>query len=146
MIYKTIKLLELILNDYIKNRIMPVLLIILPVAQLFSQVMVLRFHYKIPFEAFIIYLLVLVNSLAINWGVFTMISWIIKRSNKILIILKIHSSRIKCGKKVIQMEIRACQRIKIQYGSNFIDRCTPLRVQRNCLHFFKLLISKTKSK
>lgn len=38
------------------------------------------------------------------------------------------------GKKLIRRQVKGCSMLKVKFGSNFIDRGTPLVIQNFCIN------------
>ncbi|OXA45026.1 hypothetical protein Fcan01_20122 [Folsomia candida] len=92
-------------------------------------------HDEIPMPAYLIFPLVLLNCLGNNIFIFTFASWVNNVSTRTLREQLMGMGRCGWGKRrsILSKEAKACTVLKIKFGSNFIDRGTPLVIQDFCL-------------
>lgn len=100
-----------------------------------AQCVCINLHDQIGFPEFLIFPLFLVNAAIVNIFVFSLAAGIHNQSASLLQSMKRRSSET-AGKKggIQRREICNCTVLKIKFGSNFIDRATPLILQNFCLN------------
>jgi hypothetical protein len=132
LFYKQIQILESMLNNFLKQRITPLVLCGVPLMQMFTFYLCIKFHEVFPPLVFLLFPIVFVDSLVINVVVFTLASWVFTKSQKAINLLQKNAA--KSGRKsLIKKQIRSYSAMKIKFGSNFVDRFTPFLIQSNVL-------------
>ncbi|OXA39604.1 hypothetical protein Fcan01_25764 [Folsomia candida] len=137
-LYRCIQILEKFFNAYPMNKVIPVMVFGIPTMEIISLFISINFYDKIAMPGFLLFPLLGLNTPLNNICVLTMASLVHNSSDKILGVLKKKIMGLTChsGRKrsIINRELRACSVLKVKFGSNYIDRGTPLVIQNFCLN------------
>lgn len=142
-LYRCIQIMEKLLNAFLMVRIVPVMVAGMPGLQILTQYVCIKMHEEISMPGFLIFPLVFGDSTVNNVLVFTLASWINNISAKVLMQLgnkMVNLDASRMGLSILRRKIKACTVLKIKFGSNFIDRGTPLVIQNFCLNQTMTLI------
>jgi hypothetical protein len=136
---KKIMILERIFNNFLKNKLTPMLLGGVPLGQVFCIYTCIKFHGKIPLPAFLMFLILGLDTVINNTLLFTLASRIHNESQDAIALWEKNSYKYsrKSGLKKI---IRGFTPLKIRFGSNFIDRSTALVIQNEVLELTMSLL------
>lgn len=118
------------MNGYARNQVAPAVVIGMPSVQILSLFVCIKLHDVVPMPGFLIFPLILVDTFINNILTFTMASNVHNVSEQFL-----HdwSKRIPGGMdSSLRKQLKACNVLRIRFGSNFVDRCTPLVIQDFC--------------
>lgn len=121
------------MNAFLMISIVPTVVGLLPFIQIICQFVNVKLHDQISLPGFRIFPLMLIDAVGNNVIFFTLASKVNVGSN---FILKMHARQtIQFTRKsaTLAREIRSCSVLKIKFGSNFIDRLTPLIIQNFCI-------------
>ncbi|OXA54829.1 GTPase Obg [Folsomia candida] len=132
-VYRGIQILEKLFNNFLMDRIVPGMLLLMPALQVLTQYVSVMMHEDIPMPLFLVFPIIWLNTVTNNILIFTLASWVNNTSTKVL--KEQRSSIVKQGfgaKRSTQ--VKACTVLKIKFGSNFLDRGTPLVIQDFCLN------------
>lgn len=109
----------------------------MPAVEVVAQFVCIQLHDKIPMPGFLVFPMMGVDALIVNVLVFTLASWINTRSEDILIQFGKRLNTMKLSsmeQKIVKKAIKSCLTMSIKFGSNFIDRATPLVIQHFCIN------------
>ncbi|OXA42129.1 hypothetical protein Fcan01_23152 [Folsomia candida] len=138
IIEKSLQILEKSFNGYPMNRVVPVMVFGIPSIEIITLFVVINFYQDIALPGFLVFPLLWMNTTLCNIVAFTSASLVHTVSEKTLIALKnrmvtINLSRGRKG-SIINRELKACSVLKVKFGSNYIDRGTPLVIQNFCIN------------
>ncbi|OXA54079.1 hypothetical protein Fcan01_11224 [Folsomia candida] len=103
-----------------------------PLLQIGVQYVVITMHGKIAMPVFLIFPVILMDTILNNMLIFTLASWVFNSSVKS--VEKLDRTTLKYGRRsIIRRTLKSCGLLKIKFGSNSIDRRTPLVIQNLCL-------------
>jgi hypothetical protein len=143
MMYRQIQVLEIIFNNYLKNRITPLVLTFLPLLQMFSQYLCIKYHDIFPPLVFLLFPFVFIDSLVGNVFISTLASWVLTNSESVVNLLRMKAVG-PVRKSLLRKQIKSYPLLKIKFGSNFVDRLTPFVIQSTILsQTASLLLIKT---
>lgn len=132
--YRCTQLLETSFNEFLMVRTVPAMVAFIPTLQIVSQYVCIKMRGEIEMPGFLLFPLILVDSVGVNLLVFTLASWVNNISTKFLHTLDAKiAGRRGTRKWMLRKEKIACGVLKIKFGSNFIDSGTPLVIQNFCL-------------
>lgn len=132
--YRCIQLLEKSFNGFLMVRTIPAMVAFIPTLQIVSQYVCITMHDEIEMPGFLVFPLMLIDSVMVNIMVFTLASWVNNISTKFLHKLDKKIAGLRGTRKSnLRKEQVACCVLKIKFGSNFIDSGTPLVIQNFCL-------------
>ncbi|OXA48446.1 hypothetical protein Fcan01_16677 [Folsomia candida] len=134
-IYHSFQVLEKSFNAVLQNRLVPTILLGVPIAQVLGLYSSIHLHGMIEMPQFLLFPMIFVNSGLINILIVTMASRVNVNSARLLTSVKRWRLKItKVERAFIKRKLGACRPLKIKLGSNnFIDRRTPLTIQNFCL-------------
>lgn len=132
-LYKCIQVLEKSFNDFLMIRIVPALLIFSPGLQLIVQYVCINHHRDIPMPGFLVFPLIGGDAGINNILVFTLASGINIASERAIQGMRNKVIGLEQG-KLLRRRLRGCSVLKVKFGSNFIDRGTPLVIQNFCIN------------
>ncbi|OXA43101.1 hypothetical protein Fcan01_22054 [Folsomia candida] len=132
-LYKCLQVLEKSFNDFLMYRMMPALLACAPGVQVIVQYVCINHHNDIQMPGFLVFPLIGWNAGINNFLVYTLASGINIASETALQGMKNKVVGLR-GQKLIRRQLRACSLLKVKFGSNFIDRGTPLVIQDFCIN------------
>lgn len=132
--YRTLQVAEGLVNDCLKHTYFPALLLGPPVIQMFAIFACIKLHTEIEMPLFALFPL-----MVILCGVLTMMPLLAAgktyKASKELI--KVFASRRGTGDRKQRREwartVRSIKPLRIQFGGNFVDACTPLVVEDFCM-------------
>ena len=136
MEYRTLKILENLLNDVVRRRLLPCFIWLAPIIETYSGFVSIALKDMIPWPEYGIFPFAYVDSTLSVIICTTAASFIHVTSSDLLqcvIKPRIFNGRnIKSGIKLRMRELRSCQPLKAKFGLNFADATTPLVVQDFC--------------
>lgn len=132
--YRSIQILEKYFNGYLMKRIVPMIVLSIPIIQVVSQYVCIQLHDEIPMPGFLIFPLIMFDCVLANVFVYSVASWVYSKSIKVLRAYARHTVKFSGRKSRLAREIKACAVLKIKFGSNFIDNGTPLVIQDFCMN------------
>ncbi|OXA54008.1 hypothetical protein Fcan01_11609 [Folsomia candida] len=134
-IYRYVQILEKSFNAFLTKIIIPTVITCIPAIQIFGLFVCITLHENIPLPGFAIFPLLGVLAGINNILVISLASMVNVSSERVLVTLtkKIVSSEVK-KRGLLRRELRSCGALKIKFGSNFIDKGTPLIMQNFCIH------------
>ncbi|OXA43273.1 hypothetical protein Fcan01_21973 [Folsomia candida] len=103
-----------------------------PGVQLIAQYVCINHHAEIAMPGFLLFPLIGGDAGITNVLVFTLASYINIASERALQGMK-DKIRLLESKRFMIKQLRACSVLKVKFGSNFIDRGTPLVIQNFCI-------------
>lgn len=131
--YRSFQVLEKMFNAFLKARILPALLIGTISMNILSVFVCISLHGEIEISGLLLFLALGFNAALVNIITYTLASTVNTRSTQIL-----RSFRTKMvgmrRKSELRRQIASCSVLGVQFGSNFIDRGTPLVIQDFCLN------------
>jgi hypothetical protein len=143
MMYRQIQVLEIIFNNYLKNRITPLVLTFVPLLQMFSQYLWIKYHDNFPPPVLLLFIIVSIDSLVANVFISTLASWVLTNSESVVNLLRMKAVGL-VRKSLLRKQIKSYPLLKIKFGSNFVDRLTPFVIQSTILsQTASLLLIKT---
>ncbi|OXA49640.1 hypothetical protein Fcan01_15394 [Folsomia candida] len=133
-LYRYIQILEKSFNAFIIERIVPLLISCIPAIQISGLYVCITMHGEIGLPGFAIFPLMVIAAGINNILVITLASMVNISSQRVLDTLTQKVVGFQRGKRILHLkELRACGVLKIKFGSNFIDRGTPLAMQNFCI-------------
>ncbi|OXA49376.1 hypothetical protein Fcan01_15930 [Folsomia candida] len=131
--YRMIQLVEKIMNAFSMEQVVPSIVCGIPLLQIVLQYVIITMHGEIAMPVFLMFPATLFNAVVNNMLIFTLASWVYNSSVKVL--RKLDMTILQYTRKsVIRKQWKSCGRLKIKFGSNFIDGGTPLVIQNFCLN------------
>lgn len=130
--YRGIQILEKYLNEWLKKVLVPTLITFVPALQILCQYVCIQMHNVIPMPGFPVVPLIIVDTIVVNILVFTLASYVCSSSTRVLLNIK-GNTRKELRRSAIKKDLKACSIMKIKFGTNFVDRGTPLVIQDFCL-------------
>ncbi|OXA47716.1 hypothetical protein Fcan01_17514 [Folsomia candida] len=130
--YRGIQVLEKHLNEWLKPVLVPSLITLAPSLQILSQYVCIQMHNDIPMPGFLVVPLIVQNTIIVNILVFTLASYVFSSSARVMQNIK-RRIRKEPRRSTIKKDLKACSIMKIKFGTNFVDRGTPLVIQDFCL-------------
>ncbi|OXA47609.1 hypothetical protein Fcan01_17605 [Folsomia candida] len=132
--YRQVHIVEKMFNDYLMARITPAIVMAIPAIQIVTQFVSVTMHDQIAMPGFLVFPLFLVNGFINNVLVFTLASWINSTSKEMLEKFGRQVAHVGGkGRAYLRKEVQSLNCMKIKFGTNFIDRGTPLVIQNFCL-------------
>lgn len=120
------------MNAYLMEKIVPCMVCGVPLLQIVVQCVCITMHSEIPMPVFLIFPIILVDAMTTNILIFTLASWVFNSSTKSL--KKLDLTTLQYARRsVVRKQLKSCGTLKIKFGSNFIDKGTPLVIQNFCL-------------
>ncbi|OXA61760.1 hypothetical protein Fcan01_00411 [Folsomia candida] len=132
--YQRIQILEKSYNSFLRDRILPSMILCVPGIQIITQYVTLNHHSDIAMPGFLVFPLIAVNTGMTNVLAFTLAAFVNSASEKVMETLGKKASLLPGKKSLIKRRIRGCSVLKVKFGSNFIDRGTPLVMQTFCIN------------
>ncbi|OXA48876.1 hypothetical protein Fcan01_16464 [Folsomia candida] len=134
-LYRYAQVLEKSFNAYVTQTIVPTIIFCLPIIQISGLYVCITLHGEIALPGFAMFPMLTITSGISNILVITLASMVNTSSERVLYSL---NQKIICcpiGKRsLFKREVTACGVLKIKFGSNFIDKGTPLAVQNFCIN------------
>lgn len=124
-----LQVLEILMNDCGKFRIIPNVLAVTPIIQILALLTIIKFHARIPFPGVLIFPMAYLNVLVALTVLETVSGFLMVRSEDLISTWKIHVRRKSLQKK----QLRCLQSLKVRFGNNFLDRLTALVSHNFCL-------------
>lgn len=115
------------------NRVLPTAITLVPGLQIVAQYVCIRLNTEIPMPGFLVFPLIGVNAIIYDILIFTVASSVHNLSQDILQSFCRKISGISMD-PVERRRTKCCSVLKIKFGSNFIDRGTPLVIQDFCMN------------
>ncbi|OXA41151.1 hypothetical protein Fcan01_24014 [Folsomia candida] len=133
-LYRYVQVLEKSFTAFVSEKLVPTIMFCLPALQIFSLYVCITLHATIALPGFAIFPLLAINAGISNILVITLASMVNVSSQRVLNALAQKVVGCTGGKRALQRrEVEACGVLKIKFGSNFIDRGTPLVMQNFCI-------------
>lgn len=133
-LYRYIEVLEKSFNAYVTETIVPVIISITPAIQISAMFVCIKMHGEIALPGFSTFPLITLVAGITNVLVLTLAPMVNTSSRRVLDTLEEKIVECQGGKRALnRKEFRACSVLKIKFGSNFIDRGTPLIMQNFCV-------------
>lgn len=82
----------------------------------------------------LVFPLMMLDCAVVNGFVFTLASRVNTTSTEMLKMQERHSIQFGGRRSVLAREIRSCGVLKIKFGSNYVDKGTPLVIQDFCVN------------
>lgn len=132
--YRAIQVLEKYFNacPHIK-RIIPLTVFITPTLQIITQYVCISLRDAVPLPGFLVFPLIAADTIINNVLILTLGSGVHSGSQKALQLLNRRKQRGLKPDRIIRRKVKSCSLLKIRFGSNFIDRGTPLVIQDFCM-------------
>lgn len=135
LFYRWIQILVKAYNSFLRDRILPSIMLCVPGIQVVTLYVTINHHSDITMPGFLIFPLLLLNAGVTNVLGLTLASFVNSVSKRVIESLRKRASRLRGRKKSLaKRQLRACSVLKIRFKSNFIDRGTPLVVQTFCFN------------
>ncbi|OXA64379.1 hypothetical protein Fcan01_00593 [Folsomia candida] len=132
-LYRCIQILEKSFNAFLMPRIVPATMFCVPAIEILAFYVCISFHADISMPAFLIFPVMAVCAGMNNILVITLASRVNVASQKMKIAVQKRTVG-RCRRALAKRQIRACNVLKIKFGSNFIDEGTPLVMQNFCIN------------
>ncbi|OXA48088.1 hypothetical protein Fcan01_17343 [Folsomia candida] len=135
-VYRSIQILEKSFNSYPMNKIVPVMVFGVPSVEIITLFVSINFYHEIALPGFLVFPLIGLNAFLNNICVFTLASMVHNALEKALLALRKKMTNLHrgCNRSVIHRQLKACSVLKVKFGSNYIDRGTPLVIQNFCIN------------
>lgn len=135
-LYQRILLVEKSFNNFIKNQILPGLIFCAVVLEVLALYVCIELHRQVEMPGFLIFPMVMVDSVLTNLLVLTLASYVDKNSKNALSNLtrKLVHIRGRTDRAIAQRRLRSCPSLKVRIWMNFVDRLTPLIAQTFCIN------------
>ncbi|OXA41340.1 hypothetical protein Fcan01_23704 [Folsomia candida] len=130
-LYRQIQVLEKSLNAVLKDSILPAFVLCAPLIQIVCMFVCINLHAEIEMPGFVMFPMLWLDAIWANVFVYTLASYIHNVSKKLLQEFRNMAVCIE-NEGLMRKEMKAMSRLKIKFGSNFIDRTTPLTIQNFC--------------
>lgn len=121
------------MNAFLKDRLLPGIMICSPLMQTAGMYVSINLHGEISMPGFLLFPIIAIDTGITNILVFTMASAVHNVSHRALTSLRRNSMKLP-GMKLSKRQMMAFSNLKIKFGSNFIDRGTPLVMQNFCIN------------
>ncbi|XP_035704132.1 uncharacterized protein LOC118434510 isoform X1 [Folsomia candida] len=128
--YRSVQILEAQINDYSRIRVMPAFMSGVPFVEVLSLFVIIKLHDQVPLPGFLLF----------PEGFITAASALIVYET-VAAILNTKSFQIIgtwkqqfCRGKVKRREVRSLRPLMVKFGSNYIDKGTPLVTQDFCIN------------
>lgn len=132
--YRRIQILEQSFNAALMGRVVPALMLCAPSIQIIGMYVCINLREEIPMPGFLIFPLMGLDCGVCNVMVITMASWIHNVSIKVLSALNRRAGQMqKIDRGISRRQVSSSYALKVKFGSNFMDRGTPLVIQNFCL-------------
>lgn len=131
-LYHCIQIVEKSFNDFLMVRVIPAVITGSPAIQILAQYTCINHYGDIGMPGFLVFPLIGGNAMINNVLVNTLASCINTASVKALASVKDKVALVE-KKKLMRRRVWACSVLKVKFGSNFIDRGTPLVMQNFCM-------------
>ncbi|OXA42525.1 hypothetical protein Fcan01_22913 [Folsomia candida] len=144
--YRCIRLIEKIMNYSMKGQLVPAMIGIVPLIQVFTQFVCIKLYSEIPLPGFLIFPMLLLDSAIVNLVIETMAANVHTNSVRLLAELNFELKSLPRRSK-FRKELEACTATRIQFGQNFVDKGTPLVIENYCISqtVSLLLLNSTKT-
>lgn len=126
--YRRLQLLGVLNTLCSARRLIPTVVVGFPALQFVTSFVAIKHGDKIDWPEFGMFPLVYFDGFFINVVMFTAASWIYEDSSKLLKKLKSQKLTAQLRKTLI-----ALPPLKVRFGDNFVDSCTPLVIQDFCV-------------
>lgn len=127
--YRKMEILERLVNDYGRVRILPMALTMAPIIEIMSMFAVIRMRAEIPFPGFLIFPIRFFATFSGLVALQTLAGKLRMTSENLLF-----SWRRRCGKsKYYRRKVKSMQPLTVKFASNFVDRETTLVTQNFCV-------------
>ncbi|OXA38333.1 hypothetical protein Fcan01_26814 [Folsomia candida] len=128
--YRYVQILEKSFNAFLTKRIVPTIISCIPAIQIFALFVCITYHGEIALPGFAIFPLLGICAVINNILVISLASMVNTSSQRVLNAL----AQNTVGKRgLLRRELTSLGVLKIKFGSNFIDRGTPLVMQNFCI-------------
>lgn len=131
-LYRQVQVVEKNFNVFSKGQIVPTLVACTPGLQIFTQYVCIKLHSEIPMPGFLVFPMVFVEAIFNNILVFSLASIVNTRSLNLLQRWRKELVGFNRKERVPKI-LQSYKMMTIQFGSNFIDKGTPLVIQDFCL-------------
>ncbi|OXA41928.1 hypothetical protein Fcan01_23097 [Folsomia candida] len=129
-ILRSLQILEVIMNDCGKFKIVPSTLVLAPISQIFALLTIIKFHDRIPLPGLLLFPLGYLTVLCGVSSLQTMSGLLVVTTENCISAWKRDARR----KSYRRRQLLSLQRLKVKFGnSNFLDTLTTLISQNFCL-------------
>lgn len=136
--FREVQVLEKVVNDNIRDRLLPVTICVIPVVQIFAGFVIVKLEgegkewlkvgmFALVYSEVLVFNLVSVSSAAVVHNVTG--RWLEGRRSRLARFWGIRG----CGKKTMRRYWKSCLALRLYFWSNYVDRLTPLIVQQFCV-------------
>ncbi|XP_035714106.1 uncharacterized protein LOC110857874 [Folsomia candida] len=134
-IYRSVQILETIFNTFLRIRVVPSVILGTIGLQIMSLYACINLHEELSKSGLVIIVIMGMDAIICNLVVFTLASQVHNSSLKIMRNLGRKSMALfGQGRSIAKRQLRACAILRVKFGSNFIDRGTPLVVETFCIN------------
>ncbi|XP_035702639.1 uncharacterized protein LOC118434048 [Folsomia candida] len=126
-LYRSIHLLEKSFNAFLMQRILPPFMLTCIGLQIMGLYVCIMHQKDIPIAGLLVFHLLGVDAMICS--IFTMASLVHTKSTNVLEMLGRTVAGIGKNRKVVRRELKSLTVMNLKFGSNFIDRETPLNIQ-----------------
>ncbi|XP_035711899.1 uncharacterized protein LOC118437166 isoform X2 [Folsomia candida] len=133
-LYRVVQILEKSLNAYLSERILPAIMIGDPTVEIFGLFVCISLSKETPMPGFLIFPLMTTVTGINNVVIVALASKFHSASERLLVCWERASLSNKWNNKLRRRDLRACNVLKIKFGSNFVEKGTPLVLQDFCIN------------
>ncbi|OXA64261.1 hypothetical protein Fcan01_00207 [Folsomia candida] len=135
-LYRSIHLLEKSFNAFLMQRVLPAFMLVCTGIQIIGLYVGIMHHADIPMPGLLVFHLLGLDAAICSMLIFTMASFVHAKSSEVLQILGKTSVGIteNTDRKLLRRELKSLSLMNVKFGSNFIDRGTPLNLQTFALN------------
>ncbi|OXA40279.1 hypothetical protein Fcan01_24857 [Folsomia candida] len=133
-LYKYIQIYEKSFNAFLQPRVIPAIITCVPAIQIIALYVCLNHNEDIEMPGFLVFPLLLVDGFGTVILIFTLASHVHNSSENVMQTLKKSVGKLTGNKSGLMRQIRSLSVLKIKFGSNFIDRGTPLVMETFCIN------------
>ncbi|OXA49809.1 hypothetical protein Fcan01_16002 [Folsomia candida] len=132
-LYHKISVLEKSINAVLMERILPCFILCVPVVEIVSIFVCISFHDDIAMPGFVMFPILGLDAILATTICLTLASKVHNVSKMLARRLRSAEIMVRNRDMTMSREIKALSPLKIKFGSNFVDRRTPLVIQNFCV-------------
>jgi hypothetical protein len=130
-IYKKLQILEMLINNSIRDVMLPALMFGMPSIQFFASYVCIKMHGTMALPNLAFFIIIYLDTVVLTNTVITPAASIFTGSGKLLEKWITSSKAMK--RKYLRKFRGACRPLRVKFGSNFVDKKTPLVMQDMCM-------------
>lgn len=130
-IYRRLQVLEVLMNDYGRSRLLPSTLGVAPMVEVLGLFTIIKFHEDIPFPGILIFPIGFLTALTGLIVLETMSGALVTRSKEAVLTW---AKTLAGSSPLRRRQFDSLQLLKVKFGNNFLDRVTALITQDFCIN------------